>query len=445
MHRRRFRRLFHSVFTKLLVTILLAGTAISLIVGIGFAYMRFHSLHQLDRNLLLYADYLTRDLGDPPDIGRAEQITRRSGFAIRFTHPKGSWRTGRLSEAFEFKRARVRSHGSGIWTGQHRGHFFIRLPHAGGELMFITPGASGGHENAGRVLVFMAAALTVVMAAAHFFIRRVLEPLRTLETGVKELAAGRLDHRVPPTGDDELRDLAEAFNTMARRLSELLDTKERLLLDMSHELRSPLTRIKVQLEFLKDEQIREALRTDVAEMEAMVTAILEEARLRTSAAALEMQQIDIAALVRSVAEEFRDRPPGIVCEAETPADVWVDPEKIRKVLRNLLDNALKHTPEDGDAAMISLDRNPDRVDIVVEDHGEGITADALPHLFEPFFRADSSRSRKTGGYGLGLSLCKAISDAHGGRIEIFGTPGKGTRVVVSLPAGRPQRPKRTGP
>jgi signal transduction histidine kinase len=435
MHRRRFKRLFHSVFTKLLVTILVTGTAIALIVGTGFALMRFRSLSHLDRNLLLYAEYLTRDLGDPPDLGRAEQIARRTGFAIRFEHPDRGWQTGKIPGSFQIQRARVRSHGSGIWTGHHRGQFFIRLPHAGGELMFITPRRAGNHENAGGVLAFMAAALVVVLAAAYFFIRKVLKPLRTLEAGVKELTAGRLDHRVPPAGDDELQDLAEAFNTMASRLSDLLHGKERLLLDMSHELRSPLTRIKVQLEFLKDEEIREALNADVAEMEAMVTAILEEARLRTSTAALELEPIEISELIRSVAAEFKDRPPGIACGALEPTEVQADRQKIRTLLRNLLDNAVKHSPEDGDPVTLSMVRKNDDIEIIVEDRGEGIEEAALSQLFEPFFRADASRSRKTGGYGLGLSLCKAIVDAHRGRIEVDSAPGRGTRVVATLPWG----------
>ena len=124
MHRLRFKRLFHSVFTKLLVTILFAGALISLIVGFGFAHMRFHSFSQLDRNLLVYAEYLVGDLGDPPDIDRAEKIARRTGFAIRYEHQDGGWQTGIVPEMLQIKRARVRSHGNGIWTGQYRGRFF---------------------------------------------------------------------------------------------------------------------------------------------------------------------------------------------------------------------------------------------------------------------------------------------------------------------------------
>jgi len=299
--------------------------------------------------------------------------------------------------------------------------------------MFIAPREAKDHENAGWILASMAVILFAILTAAYFYIRKVLAPLHPLETGVEALAAGRLDYRVAETGADEFRDLAEAFNTMAKRLSEQLTSKEHLLLDMSHELRSPLTRLKIQLEFVPDGEIREALRADVAEMESMVTAILEEARLRSSSAALNLEKVELTELIRAVTNDFKDRSPGLICRALEPVDVRADREKMRMVLRNLLDNALKHTPEKGDPVAISLVHQKDSVDIVIEDHGEGIPETALPHLFEPFFRSDSSRSRKTGGYGLGLSLCKAVIDAHKGLIDISSVLGKGTRVLITLP------------
>ena len=118
----------------------------------------------------------------------------------------------------------------------------------------------------------------------------------------------------------------------------------------------------------------------------------------------------------------------------TPAFVRADRDKLRLVLRNLLDNAMKHTPEDGESVAVSVIIKTGNVYITIEDRGEGIPDTALPFLFEPFFRADASRSRKTGGFGLGLSLCKTVVDAHKGRIEITSTPGEGTRVVVILPS-----------
>jgi signal transduction histidine kinase len=428
----RISRLFTSVFTKLLVIILATGAAMTLTVIAGFTFVRFHSITHLDRNLALYADYLKRDLGDPPDFQRAADIAGRTGMAIRFDHPGGGWQTAGFPEQLPLERAWTRQRGSDIWTGHIRGHVFIRTAHAGGSLLFITSRRAVDHENAGIVFLAMAAVLASVLAVAYFFLRRIMNPLRPLREGVEALGAGRLDHRIPASGRDEFRDLGDAFNQMAARLSGLMSSKEQLLVDVSHELRTPLTRLKVQLAMVPDPETRLSLNADVAEMESMVTAILEEARLRSTAAELQRKSVDMADLLKSVVEEFQNRPPGVVCGPMRLATVLLDGEKMRTVLRNLIDNAVKHTPADGPPVEVSLVPDEARVAIVVEDRGMGIAAEALPRLFEPFYRADASRSRKTGGFGLGLSICKAIIDAHHGRIHIDSKPGKGTRVTITL-------------
>jgi signal transduction histidine kinase len=400
----------------------------------GFTFVRFHSITQLDRNLGLYVDYLKHDLGDPPDFQRAAHIAARTGMAIRFEHSGGGWQTAGFPEQLPLERAWTHQRGSDIWTGHIKGHVFIRATYAGGNLIFITSGRAVDHENAGIVFLAMAAVLAVVLTGAHFLIRRIMKPLRPLKAGVEALGAGRLDHRIVSSGRDEFRDLGDAFNLMAARLSGLLSSKEQLLLDVSHELRTPLTRLKVQLEMVPDLGIRQSLHTDVAEMETMITAILEEARMRSTAAALQLQPTDMADLLNSVVEGFQNRPPGAVCGPLKPVTLAVDGDKMRTVLRNLIDNAVKHTPAGGQPVSVSLVPDEAHVAIVVEDRGMGIAAEALPHLFEPFYRADASRSRKTGGFGLGLSICKAIIDAHQGKIRIDSQLGKGTRVTVTLPS-----------
>jgi len=430
---RRVKRLFHSVFTRLLIVTLIVGMAITFTVIVGFIAIRMHSKGALERNLLLYVEYLAGDLGVPPDEERAREITRRTGMTISYAHGDWSWQTGPPPRFFNPNRAWVRQRSPGIWVGSSKGHHFVRIFHGGGELTFIAPRDVRHGEEAGWILAGMAIPLALILGGAYWFIRRTLNPLRTLKAGVDQAGKGKLDHRIPRSGAGEFCDLADAFNAMAERLDRLLRSKEQLLLDVSHELRSPLTRLKVQLEFLKDTEMRESLRSDLAEIEAMVTSILESARMRHAAAALNLESVNMGELVRSVAGGFSDIKPGVAVDelAEVPA--VVDPEKIRTVLRNLLENALKHTPEDGPAVSIAVAVKPERIEIVVADKGEGIPASELSHLFEPFYRPDLSRSRKTGGYGLGLSLCKAIVDAHGGSIDLASTPGEGTTATVSLP------------
>jgi signal transduction histidine kinase len=429
----RIRRLFHSVFTRLLIATLAAGLAITFTVIVGFIIIRVHSQNAFERNLVLYTDYLVDDLGDPPDETRARAIARRSGMVIRFDHPDQTWQTGPLPRFLNFEHAWVRHHPSGLTLGNSKGHHFIRLPHGDGELTFVAPRDVRRREMAIWFLVAMALAMITILGAAYLYIRKTLSPLHTLKAGVNDVGGGKLDHRIPEAGPSEFRDLAQAFNAMAQRLDRLLHSKEQLLLDVSHELRSPITRLKVQLEFIDDAELRESLRSDLAEMEVMVTALLEAARLRHAAAALNLKSVNLGDLIRSLVSDFKDRRPGVVIDALLDEPIKADPEKMKIVLRNLVDNALKHTPEDGPAVLISMAQKPDWFEIVVADRGEGIPESALPHLFEPFYRPDVSRSRKTGGYGLGLSLCKAIVDAHGGSIDLVSTPGEGTRVTVTLP------------
>jgi signal transduction histidine kinase len=300
-------------------------------------------------------------------------------------------------------------------------------------VIFIATPWAADHENAGIILMAMGVTLSAILAAAYFFIRRVLRPLRTLKSGVEALGAGRLEHRVPQNGHDEFRDLSEAFNTMAGRLSALLKNKEQLLLDVSHELRSPITRLKVQSEFIQDEEIRQNLQADMAEMEAMVSTILEEARLRNTSAALRLESTDMVQLLHSVVDDFKGKAPGVVYAGLDPLTIEVDREKMRMMLRNLIDNAVKNTPHGGKPVVVSMTRGENHLHIVVEDRGVGIAESALPHVFDPFFRTDSSRSRKTGGFGLGLSLCKAVVDAHKGKIDISSRIGQGTKVIAMLP------------
>jgi signal transduction histidine kinase len=429
----RIKQLFRSVFTRLLITALVAGMAINITVIVGHLIIRFRSQNAFERNLLLYSEYLVDDLGDPPDEGRAREIARRTGMVIRFEHPEHAWQTGPLPRFFNLERAWTHRHASGIWVGSSKGHHFLRISHGGGELLFIASHDVQHGEDTLWVLGAMALIIGLVLGGAYLVIRKTLNPLRGLKTGVDRVASGKLDHRIPEAGASELHDLARAFNDMARRLDRLLRSKEQLLLDVSHELRSPITRMKVQLEFIEDEEARESLRSDLAEMEAMVTAILESARLRHAAAALNLKTVSLDELIHALAADFEDRPPGVVLGTMVKDPVQADPEKMKILLRNLLDNALKHTPNDGPAVSIAMALKQGGLEITVEDKGEGIPASALPHIFEPFFRPDVSRSRKTGGYGLGLSLCKAIVDAHGGTIDLVSTPGRGTQVTVTIP------------
>jgi signal transduction histidine kinase len=207
-----------------------------------------------------------------------------------------------------------------------------------------------------------------------------------------------------------------------------------LLLDVSHELKTPLTRLKVALELGKD-NLPTVVRRNVGEMETMVSELLETARLDSGPGSLNLMPMDLAALVREMAMAFPDTKPGIrLGDAPDRLPLVADAKRVQTVLRNLIENALKYSGHQDRPVEVSCGSSGDRIVLRVEDHGQGIPASDLEAVFEPFYRVDKSRAKGTGGYGLGLSLCRKILAAHGGGIELQSEEGKGTKVTAWFPA-----------
>ena len=206
-----------------------------------------------------------------------------------------------------------------------------------------------------------------------------------------------------------------------------------MLLAISHELRSPLTRAKVAVALLDDPQQRNEITRDLDELDRLVEELLETERLTTRHRVLDRRPVSLNALVEEVIVSFFA---GTNVQRALPAqDVQaeVDSARIKLLLKNLLDNAVRHTPTGAAPPEVTLDPTPDGCALTVRDHGTGIAPEHLPHLTEPFYRADPARRRETGGYGLGLYLCRVIAEAHGGTLAIDSTPGQGTTVRVMLP------------
>jgi signal transduction histidine kinase len=272
-----------------------------------------------------------------------------------------------------------------------------------------------------------------VVLVAHVVLRRLLEPLRALNTAVAQLGAGQLDVRLPTHTSDEFGRLTDAFNQMVERVRDMIQSRDRLLVDVSHELRSPLTRMKVALELPSDEVQRGRLSGDVAEMERMVSELLELERLRTGQD-LSLTPQDLVRILREVASRYEDRAPGVRFTAtDEQILIPIDADKIRMVLRNLVENAVKYSLPESRPVEIRAEGMADAVVVRVIDDGVGIPVADAERVFEPFFRVDPSRSKRTGGYGLGLSICKRVMEAHGGTIAVERRAPRGTVFVLTFP------------
>lgn len=434
MRKRHFKRLFHSVFFRLIAAITIAGVLMTLTVMGGFYTMKETMAETFRRNFAQYIHYLIKDIGDPPDRMRAKAIADHTDMNIHFENQETAWTIPESATVPDFSNPHHLWHDSRkVQVGASRHGHFIKVNHGGGRLIFWRLKSDAFEQQAAKAVVKVCVLMLLILTGAYLYIRRVMQPVRWMTAAMDQYGDGNLDYRMPLRRADEFQDLAESVNRMADRIQALLEAKEKLLLDVSHELRTPIARLKVGIELLSDEEDKASLSEDLAEMEAMVTEILEAARLRQSAASLNVQKVVIRALIYAVAAEFKELPPGIQLVSIEETELSLDPQKARTVLKNVIDNAVKYSRESQRPVNIKAYKEGENYYIVVRDFGIGIPDEDLKRVFEPFFRVDLSRSRETGGFGLGLSLCKAIMEAHGGEIRIESELGQGTSVIIAFP------------
>jgi signal transduction histidine kinase len=289
-----FKKIIRSVFTKLLVVIILTGICVNLVVVGFFWHYRSAAGRPLHKNILQYLNYIIADLGDPPRLERAKTLGRQASLQIYYEGADMRWTTAENFSDVNKAHWRDWSKNPLIRLGRYHGHHFVELSHDSGRFVFGLDKSLELDPERRRVVIVLLTLLTLILAGAFLSIRWILRPVRWLHEGVREVGRGNLKHRVPVKRSDELKALAEAFNDMTDRIRDMLHTKEQLMLDVSHELRSPITRMKVALEFLSEGQAKDSLKSDIAEMETMINEILETARLHHLHGNLKRQLINLA-------------------------------------------------------------------------------------------------------------------------------------------------------
>ncbi len=418
-----------SIFAKLLAIML--GMTLVIVTAVG-GFFGFVLRPGLGASIeVVLQEYARLVAAGAPDFETAREITARTGMGIRYEGKDGSWATSDgLPSIAEARRPGLLS--SDPHTPFGHEYYVASRPGGGAYLVAwaFSRNVSVAHD---RLLGLLLLQLVVVILTAHVFLRRALRPLRALHDGVAMLGHGDLDVTVGPRTQDELGDLTDAFNRMVGRVREMIRSRDQLLLDVSHELRSPLTRMKVALALAPEGDSQRRLVAEVAQMETMVGELLERERFRDGRG-LRLERQDLVRLLRDAVEVVREHPPG-ARTGEVPRELILrlDTAEMRIVFDNLLDNALKYSLPDSGPVEASIVETEGAVVVCVRDDGLGIPEQDLASIFEPFFRVDRSRSRKTGGYGLGLSICKRVVEAHGGTITAENNAGRGAAFRVSLP------------
>lgn len=419
-------RLGHSLKWRLVGLFLLLAIATTVTFVAGTRELLHHGWQGWGRPITAdYIDTLTREIGTPPDAARAQALTERLPISVRIEGPQVNWdshpeQTRRWQE----------------WKGQfHESemHDWHRRQLADGHRISFGLAKPQGMQAPHYIGWTTLGVLLTLTLIAYGYVRHLLRPLDDIHEGALKFARGDFGHRIPLLHHDELGELTRQINLMAGEIHGMLDAKRALLLAISHELRSPLTRARVNAELIEESEARQALLLDLAEMRDLVMDLLESERLAMGHAALHREATDLNALVGEVLAGRREGPPADTALAADLPLLALDRTRMRLLLRNLLDNAIRHTPEGAAAPVVSTSADTDTVRLSVRDHGPGVPDEHLSQLSQPFHRADAARQRSTGGFGLGLYLCRLVAQAHGGRLDIRNaTPG--LEVSVILPA-----------
>ncbi len=408
-----------------LFVLLAAGVVVTFLVGMQSAF-RFGWQDYARPLVADYVDTLSAQIGTPPDVARAKALTDRLPLRIRIEGPVVNWSSHPTERRHDDRHEQGNTN---TWRPTRTladGHV-IRFGLAS------LPREDAPEDRPRLIGWVTLTTLLLLTALAYRAVRRLLRPLDDIRAGALRYGAGDFSQPIAPRRNDELGELAGQINRMADGLHGMLDAKRQLLLAISHELRSPLTRARLNAELVADGPARDALLHDLAEMRDLITDLLESERLAAGHAALHTEPVNLNTLVRELLDgTFGGR--GIVhtLDAALPA-LPLDAARLRALLRNLLDNALRHSAGATAPPTIATSMQGESVRVVVRDHGPGVGETELAHLTEAFYRTDSARGRSTGGVGLGLHLCALIAKAHGGQLTLRNVH-PGLEAELTLPA-----------
>jgi len=422
---------YQSLIFRILLYFVISAIAVALVLGWNFANRikpRFEN--EVLPNLAQYIQYLVADVGSPPDLAKAGSLADKLPFELRIEGPGVNWAsTGTLRGIRHYRfRTAPYPYQNYYISRRHRDHLLL-VKRDGFQYLFAVD-SSFGSGSRGRHW-FLFTLLGGILVLLYLGIRRLFRPLGDISRHLKRIGSGHLDDSLVIAGKGEIAQLGQGINQMTVEIKSMLESKAGLLLAISHELRSPMTRMRVNLELLDDDDMRSTLIHDIQEMEDLVSGILESERLNTRHAVLNRSDFDFAEVIKSIIKQYFSD-----CYIETnlaSIQVNMDDVRIRLLLKNLIDNACRYSADTELPVTIRLENLDHNIVLSVSDQGPGISAEDLPHIADAFYRTDSARLRKTGGYGLGLYLCKLIVEAHLGKLEFQSEKGQGLKVRAMFP------------
>ena len=426
---------------------LAARTIAVLLIGLGLFHLGSIWIYQIglesgigsfhDRQFAERVASIVRALEGVPEPDRDRTAHSLSSESLEVHWSRASMLEASTAEDESTRLMRHRLHG--LMPGLEDRRIRLRQQQPGlllasvqlGDGTWVDLSASGGDAGApaDHGIVFSTTAMAIGIVLVSIILVRVFTaPLRQLATAADRIGRDVGTAPLAESGPREVRDAARAFNEMQSRIRKLVDDRTQTLAAISHDLKTPITRLRLRAEFVEDDESRAKMSRDLDEMETMIEQAL--AFLRGDGRDEEGQPVDLVAMLEAIASDLADAGRPIEISASARAVLRCKPLALKRALINLIDNALKY----GGSARVRLEVSPAQVTLLIEDRGPGIPREERENVFSPFYRLEESRSRETGGTGLGLTIARTVIRGLGGDISLEEAAGGGLRVRVVMPS-----------
>jgi signal transduction histidine kinase len=282
-----------------------------------------------------------------------------------------------------------------------------------------------------RAFEILLASIFAILVVVMLAVRWITRPMRALATATEKLGRGEAVEPLTATGPREVKALVDTFNVMQERLHRFIVDRSRMAAALSHDLRTPITALRLRAELIEDDELRAAIIRTLSDMQRMIDATL--ALARDEATSEETRTVDLVALLDAIADDCAGAGGEVTIDAPEQLSFRCRPVALRRALGNLIENAVRY----GNRARVTLERGGDHIRILIDDDGPGLPSDKLTEVFEPFVRIEQSRSEETGGIGLGLAIARSTIRAHGGNVLLSNRSEGGLRAEVTLPLSAP--------
>lgn len=370
--------------------------------------------NSIRNNIANYSQYISDDIGTPPNIKRAEEIQRHTRLDIAILGPGVEWSNdiGLLNAVKENRIKKKKKHG---WVVEKDGYTFIY-----GTRNLKDPGLHW------EIIITFILAFAIILTISYRTVKRVMKPIMEMKEAAAAFGEGKWDTKIIVKSHDELAELGNTMNNMAKKIDSHFRNLKDLYLAISHELRSPLTRMRVATEFIHDEKIKQSLNEEINALDRMTGMLLERERLSARPEILEKRPVNLSEVLERVTKKYSD----INLHLPINEIITVDVNRFELALSAIIENAFKHGRP---PVHITTGASHDKIWIEIKDHGDGISKENIEKIGEPFFRQNEARtaSRTSDGFGLGLSLAHSILKAHG--VLLSARSDNGTVFRIEMP------------